>query len=73
MSVLLDLLSNIKHRSTNLNYFEVSGKTRTDKYRVVYTDFQRTRLEEEFQLNAFIAIPRKEELSRELHLTSRQV
>ncbi|KAH9400382.1 Caudal type box transcription factor 1 a [Tyrophagus putrescentiae] len=48
-------------------------KTRTDKYRVVYTDFQRSKLEEEFQLKAFIDFPRKEALSKELNLTQRQI
>lgn len=50
------------------------GKTRTkDKYRVVYTDYQRLELEKEFQLNRYITMRRKTELSVTLGLSERQV
>ncbi|KAM9357017.1 homeobox protein CHOX-CAD-like [Symphorus nematophorus] len=50
------------------------GKTRTkDKYRVVYTDQQRLELEKEFQLNRYITMRRKAELSLALGLSERQV
>ncbi|XP_061541555.1 homeobox protein CDX-1a [Phycodurus eques] len=50
------------------------GKTRTkDKYRVVYTDHQRQQLETEFQLNRYITMRRKSELSMTLNLSERQV
>ncbi|XP_076021100.1 homeobox protein CHOX-CAD-like [Genypterus blacodes] len=49
-------------------------KTRTkDKYRVVYTDHQRLELENEFQLNRYITMRRKAELSQALSLSERQV
>lgn len=52
-----------------------SGKTRTkDKYRVVYTDYQRLELEKEFiSSNRYITIKRKAELAEQLKLTVRQV
>uniref|UniRef100_A0A8C4QAX9 Caudal type homeobox 1 b n=1 Tax=Eptatretus burgeri TaxID=7764 RepID=A0A8C4QAX9_EPTBU len=50
------------------------GKTRTkDKYRVVYSDYQRLELEKEFQANRFITIRRKSELATHLSLSERQV
>ncbi|KAI4482042.1 hypothetical protein M0804_009061 [Polistes exclamans] len=50
------------------------GKTRTkDKYRVVYTDFQRLELEKEFHFNTYITIRRKTELAGTLSLSERQV
>ncbi|KAI4504852.1 hypothetical protein M0802_000402 [Mischocyttarus mexicanus] len=50
------------------------GKTRTkDKYRVVYTDFQRLELEKEFHFNTYITIRRKTELAGSLALSERQV
>ena len=50
------------------------GKTRTkDKYRIVYTEYQRKWLEEEFLKSRYITIRRKAELSRILSLTERQV
>ncbi|XP_043502306.1 homeobox protein Hox-B5-like [Polistes fuscatus] len=50
------------------------GKTRTkDKYRVVYTDFQRLELEKEFHFNTYITIRRKTELASTLSLSERQV
>ncbi|XP_078719528.1 homeobox protein CDX-1-like [Lampetra fluviatilis] len=49
------------------------GKTRTkDKYRVVYSDYQRLELEKEFQANRFITIRRKSELASHLGLSERQ-
>uniref|UniRef100_UPI00358F1377 homeobox protein CDX-1-like n=1 Tax=Myxine glutinosa TaxID=7769 RepID=UPI00358F1377 len=51
-----------------------TGKTRTkDKYRVVYSDYQRLELEKEFQANRFITIRRKSELATHLSLSERQV
>ncbi|XP_068906318.1 homeotic protein caudal-like isoform X3 [Tenebrio molitor] len=51
------------------------GKTRTkDKYRVVYTDFQRIELEKEFTFNnKYITIRRKAELAATLGLSERQI
>lgn len=50
------------------------GKTRTeDKYRVVYTDFQRMELEKEYNATKYITIRRKTELSHTLELSERQV
>ncbi|XP_032678639.1 homeotic protein caudal isoform X2 [Odontomachus brunneus] len=50
------------------------GKTRTkDKYRVVYTDYQRLELEKEFHFNRYITMRRKAELAKTLGLTERQV
>ncbi|XP_020297233.1 homeotic protein caudal-like isoform X4 [Pseudomyrmex gracilis] len=53
---------------------ETIGKTRTkDKYRVVYSEFQRLELEKEFRTNHYINITRKIELAGQLDLTERQV
>ncbi|XP_057651748.1 homeobox protein CHOX-CAD [Diorhabda carinulata] len=51
------------------------GKTRTkDKYRVVYTDHQRVKLEKEFLFtNKYITIRRKMELASDLGLSERQI
>lgn len=50
------------------------GKTRTkDKYRVVYTDHQRQKLEDEFRFNRYITIRRKAEIAMALGLSDRQV
>ncbi|XP_037902538.1 homeotic protein caudal isoform X2 [Hermetia illucens] len=50
------------------------GKTRTkDKYRVVYTDFQRLELEKEYHTSRYITIRRKTELAQALQLSERQV
>jgi len=52
----------------------LSGKTRTrDKYRVVYSDFQRMELEKEFLFSNYITIRRKSELALSLNLSERQV
>ncbi|KAI1296908.1 Homeotic protein caudal [Halotydeus destructor] len=51
-----------------------AGKTRTrDKYRVVYSDHQRTELEKEFLFAKYITIKRKSELANMLQLSERQV
>lgn len=50
------------------------GKTRTkDKYRVVYTDYQRLELEKEYHMSRYITIRRKSELAQSLQLSERQV
>lgn len=50
------------------------GKTRTkDKYRIVYTDFQRLELEKEYHMSRYITIRRKSELAQLLGLSERQV
>ncbi|XP_017043929.1 LOW QUALITY PROTEIN: homeotic protein caudal [Drosophila ficusphila] len=50
------------------------GKTRTkDKYRVVYTDYQRLELEKEYCTSRYITIRRKSELAQTLSLSERQV
>lgn len=50
------------------------GKTRTkDKYRVVYTDYQRLELEKEYHTSKYITIRRKSELAQSLQLSERQV
>lgn len=52
----------------------ITGKTRTkDKYRVVYTDFQRLELEKEYHMSHYITIRRKSELATSLQLSERQV
>lgn len=51
-----------------------AGKTRTkDKYRVVYTDYQRLELEKEYHTSKYITIRRKSELAQSLQLSERQV
>ncbi|PAV68943.1 hypothetical protein WR25_02143 [Diploscapter pachys] len=44
-----------------------------DKYRMVYTDYQRLELEKEFLTNQFITADRKSILSLQLNLTERQI
>lgn len=54
--------------------FVFTGKTRTkDKYRVVYTDYQRCELEKEYHMAHYITIRRKSELAQVLQLSERQV
>ncbi|VDK53882.1 unnamed protein product [Anisakis simplex] len=45
----------------------------SEKYRMVYTDFQRLELEKEFRTTQFINSERKSQLSTELQLTERQI
>lgn len=50
------------------------ARTRTrEKYRMVYTDFQRLELEKEFCYNKYISTQRKLEMSRNLSLSERQI
>ncbi|PIC37994.1 hypothetical protein B9Z55_010145 [Caenorhabditis nigoni] len=44
-----------------------------DKYRMVYSDYQRLELEKEFHTSAFITSDRKSQLSTMLSLTERQI
>nr|ABY25301.1 caudal' [Megaselia abdita] len=56
------------------SYGSRNGKTRTkDKYRVVYSDFQRLELEKEYCTARYITIRRKSELATSLQLSERQV
>lgn len=58
----------------NFFLFFFSGKTRTkDKYRVVYSDYQRLELEKEYHTAKYITIRRKSELATSLQLSERQV
>ncbi|XP_020835766.1 homeobox protein CDX-4-like [Phascolarctos cinereus] len=50
-----------------------TGKTRKEKYRVVYTDHQRLELEKEFYFTRYISSPRRLELASSLNLSERQV
>ncbi|VDM98582.1 unnamed protein product [Thelazia callipaeda] len=53
---------------------EIHVRVRTsEKYRMVYTDYQRLELEKEFRTSQFINSERKSQLSSELQLTERQV
>ncbi|CAG9539689.1 unnamed protein product [Cercopithifilaria johnstoni] len=45
----------------------------SEKYRMVYTDYQRLELEKEFRTSQFINSERKSQLSSELQLTERQI
>lgn len=45
----------------------------SEKYRMVYTDYQRLELEKEFRTTQFINSERKSQLSSELQLTERQI
>lgn len=45
----------------------------SEKYRMVYTDYQRLELEKEFRTTQFINAERKSQLSSELQLTERQI
>ncbi|ELT98643.1 hypothetical protein CAPTEDRAFT_109027 [Capitella teleta] len=50
------------------------GKTRTkDKYRIVYSEYQKVELEKEYLYSKYITIQRKAELSRSIGLSERQV
>ncbi|XP_007507162.1 homeobox protein CDX-4-like [Monodelphis domestica] len=50
-----------------------TGKTRKEKYRMVYTDHQRLELEKEFYFARYISSPRRLELASSLNLSERQV
>ena len=51
-----------------------AGKTRTkDKYRIVYSEYQKVELEKEYLYSKYITIQRKAELSRSIGLSERQV
>jgi len=60
---------------TNVSFLVVAGKTRTkDKYRSVYSDYQRMELERYFQfVNKFIDNAKTHELAEASKLTPRQV
>ncbi|EJW86526.1 hypothetical protein WUBG_02562, partial [Wuchereria bancrofti] len=45
----------------------------SEKYRMVYSDYQRLELEKEFRTSQFINSERKSQLSSELQLTERQI
>ncbi|EFO13046.1 hypothetical protein LOAG_15485 [Loa loa] len=45
----------------------------SEKYRMVYTDYQRLELEKEFRTSQFINSERKSQLSSQLQLTERQI
>ena len=50
------------------------GKTRTkDKYRIVYSEYQKVELEKEYLYSKYITIQRKAELARSIGLSERQV
>lgn len=55
-------------------FLYVLGKTRTkDKYRIVYSEYQKVELEKEYLYSKYITIQRKAELARSIALTERQV
>uniref|UniRef100_A0A1B0AIR6 Homeobox domain-containing protein n=1 Tax=Glossina pallidipes TaxID=7398 RepID=A0A1B0AIR6_GLOPL len=57
-----------------LDLVNLRKRTRTnDKYRVVYTDYQRLELEKEYCTSNYITIRRKTELAQTLSLSERQV
>lgn len=67
-------MSRSKAFANQIPPFLLAGKTRTkDKYRVVYTDYQRLELEKEYHTSRYITIRRKTELARDLSLSERQV
>lgn len=72
-----DAVSTIAFPTIYLSFVFVSsfaGKTRTkDKYRVVYSDYQRLELEKEYHMSQYITIRRKSELAQSLQLSERQV
>ena len=58
----------------NVSSFSVTGKTRTkDKYRIVYSEYQKVELEKEYLYSKYITIQRKAELARAIALSERQV
>lgn len=55
-------------------FFIYAGKTRTkDKYRIVYSEYQKVELEKEYLYSKYITIQRKAELARSIGLSERQV
>ncbi|VDM79916.1 unnamed protein product [Strongylus vulgaris] len=56
----------------NLKIVHVRVRT-SDKYRMVYSDYQRLELEKEFCTSTFVTSERKAELSSLLNLTERQI
>ncbi|KAI0216067.1 Homeobox protein CDX-1, partial [Lamellibrachia satsuma] len=44
-----------------------------DKYRIVYSEYQKVELEKEYMYSKYITIQRKAELSRAIALSERQV
>ena len=52
----------------------IAGTTRTkDKYRIVYSEYQKVELEKEYLYSKYITIQRKAELARSIGLSERQV
>ncbi|KHJ80627.1 homeobox domain protein, partial [Oesophagostomum dentatum] len=62
-------------RNGNLKICAIADvRVRTsDKYRMVYSDYQRLELEKEFCTSTFVTSERKAELSSLLNLTERQI
>jgi homeobox protein CDX len=59
------------HFCTNLT---IAGKTRTrEKYRTVYNELQKVRLESEYAANTYISADRKASIAQATKLTERQV
>ncbi|XP_067129795.1 homeobox protein CHOX-CAD-like [Centruroides vittatus] len=69
---MYDKHSKVEHRQECCALDSPKGKCK-DKYRVVYSEFQRTELEKQFIQSPYITIERKTEIAKELNLTSRQV
>lgn len=66
--------SDVSQRQDSYASLDLSKTSKVkDKYRVVYSEFQRTQLEKEFLSSQYITIERKSEIAKELNLTSRQV
>jgi len=51
-----------------------AGKTRTrEKYRTVYSERQKTQLEQQYVANTYISATQKADIARQVGLTERQV